>query len=267
MIYWFDGQWFDQDTLTLPVQDPGLLYGATVFTTLRVYDYSLDHPLTHWPAHGDRLRQSLEQFGWPAPDWKALEQAAQQLAQIYPVLRITLFPQGKAWILGRALPPNLANDQAQGIIAWVADLPHHQRPLAGHKTGNYLGAWLARQDAQRQGATEAILTDVQGRWLETSTGNLWGWRKEQFWTPATEGQMLAGIARGQLLHWLTQAGESVHTEPWTLDLVKFFDGLAYSNSVVEVVPIRQVWNSDESLDFPLNSPKFQQFRHYFDRIH
>ena len=47
-----------------------------------------------------------------------------------------------------------------------------------HKTGNYLACWLAKNaGAKKVGAQEAILTSDQGEWLETSTGNLWGWKR------------------------------------------------------------------------------------------
>ncbi len=96
----FDSYWFDQDTITLPVTEPGLLYGATVFTTLRVYDQSLRHPLSHWIQHRQRLQASLTQLQWRSPDWEALTHAAETLAKTEPVLRITCFPGDRGGFLG-----------------------------------------------------------------------------------------------------------------------------------------------------------------------
>ncbi|WP_353673171.1 aminotransferase class IV [Synechocystis sp. LKSZ1] len=211
-MYWLAGQWFEQDTICLSIQEPALLYGATLFTTLRVYHQSLSHPLTHWPQHRQRLQTSLQQFAWPEPDWLEVEAAASTLGSHYTVLRITVLPDGRPWIIGRELPADLATKQQQGIQAWLANLPHLRRPLADHKTGNYLSAWLALQTAQGQGASEAILVDADQHWLETSTGNLWGWRAGQFWTPPTTGQILAGISRHQLQQWLYQQGQIVHQD-------------------------------------------------------
>jgi hypothetical protein len=39
------------------------------------------------------------------------------------------------------------------------------------------------QAAQRQQCQEAILVNERREWLETATGNLWGWYQEQWWTP------------------------------------------------------------------------------------
>lgn len=262
-MYWFAGQWFEQETISLSLQEPALLYGATLFTTLRVYHQSLHHPLTHWPQHQQRLQTSLQQLCWPEPDWADVEAAAATLAHHYPVLRVTLLPDGRPWIMGRSLPPGLATKQQQGIQAWLANLPHLRRPLAGYKTGNYLSAWLALQTAQGQGASEAILVDAEQNWLETSTGNLWGWRAEQFWTPPATGRILAGISCRQLQQWLSQRGQSVHQAPWTPDLVQSFTGLAYSNSVVEIIPIHTVVSDGQARYFASLSTQFRLLQAYF----
>ncbi|WLT36905.1 hypothetical protein NON20_12485 [Synechocystis sp. B12] len=119
MLYWWNGQWFEQEVISLPVNDPGLLYGATVFTTLRVYQQWLDHPLTHWADHGDRLQQSLFALQWPAPDLEQIEQAARHLSQHYPILRVTCFPSGQVLITGRELTEDLQQRQQLGIKAWL----------------------------------------------------------------------------------------------------------------------------------------------------
>ncbi|NER83229.1 MAG: 4-amino-4-deoxychorismate lyase [Leptolyngbya sp. SIO1D8] len=198
-LYWYDGKLCSETTLSLPLIDPGWLYGATVFTTLRIYEQTLDHPWTAWPAHIERLARSLQAFTWQMPDWQKIQQGATQLAQQYPVLRVTIFPDGRGLILGRSLPENLEVLQSTGAIAWVADSLNYSRPLPGHKTGNYLGCWLAMQAAKRAGAQEAILINAQQQWLETSTGNLWAWGEGAWWTPPLEVGILPGVLRSRLL--------------------------------------------------------------------
>jgi branched-subunit amino acid aminotransferase/4-amino-4-deoxychorismate lyase len=235
--FWYDGEMVVSDRLALPIGDPALLYGATVFSTLRVYGNSLDHPLTQWRAHCDRLRTSIVAFGWVEPDWQRIRSGAQLLLADYPVLRLTLFADGREWMTGRALPPDLAQRQARGVIAWLAN-EVGTRSLPSHKTGNYLTPWLAQQQAQRQGAQEAILVDDQGQWLETATGNLWGWADGMWWTPI--GEALPGLTRSALISRLHHHGIEVRETVWTADRVSSFEAIAYSNCVVEVVPIRLI---------------------------
>jgi 4-amino-4-deoxychorismate lyase len=130
--------------------------------------------------------------------------------------------------------------QTEGIAAWVAKDKTYGRPLANYKTGNYLGAWLALQAAQRHGAREAILVDAQGQWLETSTGNLWGWANGQWHTPGLGAGLLSGLVRSHLIASLTQQGQRVNLIPWPPGVIQRFEALAYSNSAVQVVPIHSV---------------------------
>jgi 4-amino-4-deoxychorismate lyase len=103
----------ESQTLELEIDDPGLLYGATVFTTLRVYDNSLDSRLTYWRSHCDRLKFSLQTFDWRLPDEERLRQGAQVMMAHFPVLRITIFPDGREWITGRLLPKRLERNTGE----------------------------------------------------------------------------------------------------------------------------------------------------------
>jgi 4-amino-4-deoxychorismate lyase len=237
------------------------LYGATVFTTLRVYDDSLDSRLTHWQAHCDRLQFSLQTFGWSLPDWQRVRQGAETLMKNFPVLRITIFPDGREWIIGRLLPANLTKNQKNGILAIIPE-EKYARNLPYHKTGNYLSTWLARSNAEKLNAQEAILIDAVGNWLETSTGNLWGWLDGMWWTPSESVGILPGIVREHLLNWL-KSHQKVSEEPWTVDLVKRFKAIAYTNSVVEVVPIHTVVQPTGRLIYNSQHVCLQQLREFF----
>ena len=290
-MFWYNGQLMDGRTLELAIDDPGLLYGATVFTTLRIYQQSLLHPLTHWEKHCSRLLSSLQAFGWQLPDWERLREGAETLSASYPVLRITIFPDGREWITGRFLPSDLAQRQQQGITAWLADPPasslqtidreergdkgekvlytnatsEYQRSLPMHKTGNYLSAWLAGQAARRMGAAEAILSDAHGNWLETSTGNLWGWHEGCWWTPALETGILPGVVRSQLIDWLQSHDFKVQEATWDSQRVLQFEAIAYTNSVVEIVPIHTVLTSFEPITYEPFHPCWEQLRQLWRR--
>ncbi|MGK7950720.1 MAG: aminotransferase class IV [Xenococcaceae cyanobacterium] len=243
-MYWYDGKLIKKDRLELDINNPGLLYGATVFSTMRVYEQSLTHPLTNWQAHCDRLRDSIKAFDWQQPNWQSLQQGAEILSSRFPVLRLVVFADGREWITGRNLPSDLLEKQTQGITAWVADAPLFRRDLAAYKTGNYLGAYLALKKAHKLGAKEAILIDSNGNWLETSTGNLWGWRDNCWYTPSLEGGILPGITRFRLLHGLKRQNIPVRENIWTPEFVEGLKAIYYSNCVVELIPIHKIDLSD-----------------------
>jgi 4-amino-4-deoxychorismate lyase len=262
-MFWYNGKLIEGNNFQLQVNDPGLLFGATVFTTLRVYDRSLTHPLTNWKAHCDRLMESLETFGWELPKWERIQQGAEILLSHHPVLRITIFSDGRELIIGRSLPENLEERQQKGGIAYLASSPLYSRHLPGYKTGNYLGAWLALQQAQKLGAHEAILTDEEGNWLESSTGNLWGWKDGCWYTPPLDAGILPGITRSHLLNWLKFQDIRVEEDTWNWELVNSLEAIAYSNCGVEVIPFCQIIHSPGNLTFNPSHPVLEQLRSYF----
>ncbi|WP_414755708.1 aminotransferase class IV [Anabaena sp. CCY 9910] len=261
-MFWYNGKLINSQTLELDIYDPGLLYGATIFTTLRVYGHSLDHTLTNWQAHCDRLHTSIQSFAWEQPDWNRIRQGAEILLTHFPVLRITIFPDGREWIIGRYLPQNLLEIQKYGVSCTIAETEIY-RSLPSHKTGNYLSAWMAKTYAAKLNSQEAILVNTAGNWLETTTGNLWGWQNGSWWTPPLTEGILPGIGRQQLIHWLQTHQQTVQEEPWTSELVNGFEAIAYTNSVVEVIPIHTVYQPTESLQYDPYHPRLQKLRELF----
>lgn len=233
-----------------------------MFTTLRVYQNSLDSSLTNWVAHCDRLKFSLQAFGWQQPDWRRVRQGAEMISTHFPVLRITIFSDGREWITGRTLPPDLIAKQKHGVTCVLADAQLY-RSLPQHKTGNYLSPWLAKLHAQELDAQEAILVDAKGNWLETTTGNLLGWGDGYWWTPPLSNSVLPGIMRMQIMKLLRNQQQPVKEEPWTRGLVKGLEAIAYTNSVVETIPIHTVKQPSGSLQYNPNHPCFLQLKELF----
>ncbi len=254
-MYWYCGESIDSETIALNISDPGLLYGATVFTTLRT-DARLDPLLLlavgdlgeSIDLHCDRLRLSIDDLGWIQPDWLRVRSGVDQLTSLFPVLRITIFPDGRELITGRELPPNLATFQTAGVVAIIADRKF-TRSLPQHKTGNYLAPWLALQQARNQNIQEAILIDERGNWLETTTGNLWGYRNGCWYTPPLTAGILPGIARSQIINLLQRENKSVVEIDWDPEWVKELDSIGYSNSVIHLIPINTVLTPVGKLEY------------------
>lgn len=260
MSYWYQGKLVESDILPLSINDVGLLYGATVFTTMRVYGQSLNHPLTNWKAHCNRLIQAIETFGWNKPNWENIETGVLALIPFFPVVRITLFSDGRELILGRNLPDNLLQNQQQGVISWVANNSLFQRSLGDYKTGNYLGAWLALQQANKLGAKEAILVDNNSNWLETSTGNLWGYAQGCWFTPKLQG-ILPGIVRGYLLQKIS-AVQNI----WDTQFIRELELIAYTNCVVEVIPFQTIISPDYNIKVNCKHQALADLRKQFSSL-
>lgn len=254
-MFWYDGQLINSPQIKLEINNPGLCYGATVFTTMRVYDQSLNHPRTCWLAHCGRLRIAIKAFNWTQPNWQQLQQGVESLSNHYPVLRIAVFPDGKEWVTGRNLPCDLQQRQEQGITAWLAQDSLYRRDLSSYKTGNYLAAYLARHQALSLNAQEAILVDAQGNWLETSTGNLWGWKDNCWYTPSLDSGILPGVARARWLSFFRTEAVRVIENVWTPEFASTLTALSYSNCVIDLVPITIVLKTKNKLYYTVKQPK------------
>ena len=246
-MYWYCGELIESQIINLDISDPGLLYGATVFTTLRSDAVDL------FELHGDRLRLSIEDLGWLQPNWARVRSGVAYLTPEFPVLRITIFSDGRELITGRDLPPNLATWQTEGIAAMIAD-KQFSRSIPQHKTGNYLAPWLALQQARNQNIQEAIFINERGDWLETTTGNLWGYRDDCWYTPPLAAGILPGIARSQIINLLKQENKSVLEIDWDREWVKDLDSIGYSNSVIHLIPINTVLTPLGKLEYEARHP-------------
>ncbi len=233
-MYWYKGKLVKTQTIELNIDDQGLLYGATVFTTLRT-----DSDTSSRQLHSDRLRSSIIDLDWIEPNWANVDRAYQYLAPHFPVLRITIFPDGREFITGRELPPQLTNWQTEGVTVNIAH-QDYVRSMPQHKTGNYLAPWLALKQARSQNIQETILINDRGDWIETSTGNLWGYRDGCWYTPPLTAGILPGIERGQILHRLQQQQQQVIEIEWAREWVNTLESIAYSNSVIHLIPIHTV---------------------------
>ena len=245
-MFYYAGQLKKTNHIELNINDSAWLYGANIFSTMRVYNHSLNHPLTNWQKHLERLKNSLKKLDWQVPDWQLIEQETQELLQHFPVIRITLFPDGRELIIGRELPQNLAKKQTDGIKGLVCLDPLLQRSLPHHKTGNYLTPWLALQQSQKIGYQEAILTNHKQHWLETSTGNLWGYKQGTWFTPDLAIGILPGIARSMIL---AKADFPIKVNYWTPEFVCELEAIAYSNSVVEIIPFNTIKLGEQNMTY------------------
>lgn len=236
-MFYYNGQFYENDTISFNINDSAWLYGANIFTTMRVYNQSLNHPLTNWQKHCDRILNSIVKLEWREPNWQRIEIEVKQLLKEFTIIRITIFPDGRELITGRKLAIDLEQKQQRGVKGIVCLNPLINRSIPHHKTGNYLASWVALQQAQKQDYQEAILINSQQHWLETTTGNLWGYKEGIWFTPDLAEGILPGIARQTIIE---KANFPIKINQWNQEFIKDLEAVCYSNSVVEIIPFSSI---------------------------
>ncbi len=220
-----DGLLVRDEDAKISVLDHGLLYGDGLFEGIRVRAgriFRLDQHLA-------RLQLGARMIGLALP-FDELEQArivtdtvrafAQKEAYVRLVVTRGEGPLGvdpttckKPTVLCIVAEIGLfsAEQRASGLAMITSS---HRRPNpdvqdVAIKTLNYLGSALAKQEARRQGADEALLLNQSGRVAEAAVANVFALRGRVLATPPALDGCLEGINRGAVMEIARQLGLSV----------------------------------------------------------
>jgi branched-chain amino acid aminotransferase len=216
MKLWLNGAILDAAAARIDPADRGFTLGDGLFETIRVAG---GKPV-FWSAHCARLRAGAAVLGITVPYHDAALAraildllAANSLTEAAFRLTLTRGPAARGvlpagaenpTILITASPMPPPPPPARAIICTVTRR-NEASPLSRIKSLNYLDSILARQEAARLGADEAILLNTAGRVAEASAANLFLIGGGIFTPPVAEGA-LPGIMRAALIarHGVTQ---------------------------------------------------------------
>jgi branched-chain amino acid aminotransferase len=256
MRIWVDGQLLPHEQATVSVFDHGLLYGDGVFEGIRVYH----RRIFRLEQHLDRLYDSAKAIALEIP----LDRAAMTAA-----LRTTLAANRKEDGYIRLLVTrgvgDLGVDPAKcsrpSVVIIVTDIRLYPAELyakgvkvitsatrqvsheafdARVKSLNYLKNVLAKIDANRAGAHEAILLNAEGFVGECTADNLFVVKHGMLYTPSPQDGALEGITRGALLELAGEARIPAREKRLTRYDVYTADECFLSGTGAEVMPIAEV---------------------------
>lgn len=243
------------DQALISVYDRGFRAGEGVFETIRAYG---THPF-RLAAHLDRAAQGarLLDFELPARDLlvRAVVETARanvdELAGADGALRVTITPGEVAADSphpGRAVgrPTLVVTEQPiapadevyeRGVAATVVT---SARELPQVKAVSYLPAALARRQAARAGAYEALLTTHEGLVLEGSFSNVFAVREGTLLTPSVDQGILPGVTRAVVLEVAATRGLPVEQRALPVDEVLAADEVFLTATTREVVPVVRI---------------------------
>ena len=218
-----DGHLLPEEAVHLSALDRGFTLGDSIFETVRVHRGRA----FRLPAHLARLRRSAAVIGLeglptdaqltaalnavlraetgdPRADDRGPAEAVARLTASRGVARVRgLLPTTEAPTLVIHISPfaaPAASKYAQGVRVILSRICRNETsPTAYIKSGNYLDNILARMEAQREGADDALLLNTAGHLACASASNL-SWVKDgMLCTPAVSCGVLAGITRELVL--------------------------------------------------------------------
>jgi branched-chain amino acid aminotransferase group I len=212
-----NGRFVERGEAAAPALDRGLLYGYGLFETMRSYGGRVFRLEEHYR----RLVEGAAVLDLPPAftldDLRVAVDALLEsngLADAYLRLTVTAGPapddggaSPSVLLVARPLsgyPPALYR---RGMAAVTGSTRRNEAsPLSRVKSLNYLDNLLAREEARRKGADEAILLNTRGLVAEGSASNVFLVGSEGILTPGIDSGALPGITRATVIELAREAG-------------------------------------------------------------
>ena len=242
-----DGAFVPASEAKVGADDAGLLHGRGVFETFRAGRGRVYLLERHW----SRLRAGAAVLGIDVPVSLAeLEAAVRELSERCRLddarVRVTLTagaPGGRPSLLVQARPASDYPEELyqRGLAAVIARARRNElSPLSRVKTLSCLDNVLAREEARRAGADEALFLNTRGLLAEGSATNVFLVREGELLTPPVEDGALPGVTRGALLDLAGGAGLAARDVSLTLEELHGAGEALLTNAVLGVAPLAQV---------------------------
>jgi len=245
-----DGSFSDPEQACLPLDDGAVLFGDTLFETLKANNGRI----RFLEEHLDRLELSARLLAFPFAREnvrQALYDTANRLAAPTGRLRLTLTrgsfaglqlppaTHGRFFIQAKPYSEPTASERETGVACVLA--PNRRVNPLSHlpqmKRGNYADCLYAADFARRRGAREALFVSADSFVLEGATSNLFVVLDDILVTPPAGELVLAGIMRRQVLRVAVSLGVPVDERPLSLDDVYSADEIFLCNSLIDLLPV------------------------------
>lgn len=256
MKVWLDGEILEAGQARLPVTDHGLLYGDGVFEGIRVYAgnvFRLDDHLARMAAGAKAL--ALEIPGGTARLREIVLATVRAHGEAEAYVRLVL-TRGEGAL---GVDPTTCHAPrvfcivshvhiypeeklAEGISLVTASLrrppPDVLDPRV--KSLNYLNNVLAKGEARRQGADEALLLNGAGRVAEAAVANLFAVLRGELVTPPVSDGALEGITRRSVLELAGTLGMPASERSLTRFDLFAAEEVFLTGSGAGIVPVRSL---------------------------
>jgi branched-chain amino acid aminotransferase len=252
-IVYLNGKLIPRPQATISLTDYGFLYGYGLFETIRAYHGQV----FRLEDHLKRLSASAKILGL-AVKTKELKSAvaetigANRLASARVRLAIsagegemnadpTTCQSPTVLILAQKYTPYPQSVYEKGLRAVVSSIRRNsQSPLARLKSASYLESMLARQEARRAGAEEAVCLNDKGFLAEASMSNIFIVTRGLLRTPGLDSGVLAGITREIVLELASRRGIPAREEDIRPEELFEAEEAFLTNSLIEVMPLTEV---------------------------
>jgi len=234
----------------IPVLDHGLLFGDSVYETLRTYN-GTPFLLSRHFARLERSAQAIH-LDIPWPKSKMKEEIGRTLLPGECRLRV-MITRGVGELAADietcadpatiiiavplvALPERVYQ---HGVDVVISSVRRSER-FADIKTGSLIHQVLARHEAKTKHAFEAILLTADEKLSDGITSNIYMVRDGRLLTPGRSAGIVEGITRGVVLDQARRAGLDIAEGLFDLKEIARAEEMFLTSTTREIVPIARV---------------------------
>ncbi len=257
MIY-LDGHIVPLSRALIPVNDRAVLYGDSIFETIRAYDGKPFRLRRHMERLSDGCR--LMRMDMPVPS-EEIERAVASLLEANGLnregdayIRVTITggpsdgPGGLErpgstgiFIIAHEYEPPSEDAYQRGIAIAISGIKRNaSSPLSSLKTGNYLDGLFAKQEAKDRGLDDAVMLTCAGNVAEGTMWNIFMVKDGEILTPEVGCGFLPGITRETVIEIAIEQGIPVREITENHEALISCDEAFTTGSMVELMPIRQI---------------------------
>jgi len=232
----------------VPADDPGLLFGMTVFETFRTYDgipFRLEQHLQRLVRSAAAMNIALSNLG-------QIKAQMMALCQGNVSIRYTVTAGGQNILQRAEIGPHIVNRTMRvASYSWV-----NPQALPGVVKHGCRAAWMLA--AEQRGVDEVLLVDPTGHILEANRSNVFAVIDGTLVTPPLDGRQLAGVTRQALLESAAAAGLPVEETP--LLAAANFEELYLVSTLKELSPVIEMDGNPLPKGGPLGRTLLSSFR-------
>jgi branched-chain amino acid aminotransferase len=247
----FNGEIHEQ--LSISVLDHGFLFGDSVYEVV----CTVDSEPCFLDPHLVRLFSSAEAIGLNIPqnkEWfreqvkKTLDAAANSDSYIRIIVtrgvgEINIDPSTcqhpNIIIIVMEINQCPESFYEKGISVALVSIKRNSRDALNPdvKTGNYLNNVLAKMEASKLGAQDAIMVNPWGYLTEGTTSNLFFVRDSHIYTPSLECGLLSGITRKKVIQLAKENGFHIEEGKWSGEELCEADEIFLTGTIKKVMPV------------------------------
>ena len=252
-VFYINGEFFSQEKAKISIMDHGFLYGDGVFDAFRVNN----RKVFHFDDHIDRLYNSAKIIDLEIPLSKeelkniiinAVKKSGYDDCYIRPQVTRGIGSLGhnpdscqKPTVVVYVMPtPQLKKTKAIRTIVSCYRRPSADIVPPESKLTQYMNNILAKIEARKSGADDAIILDTRGFVAEGCAWNIFLVKDGAVATPGSDSSILKGITRQVVIDLLRELSLRVVERNITLSELLTADELFGTGTASEITPIIEV---------------------------